>query len=272
MIPSFPVLTFPNHYTIVTGLYPEHHGIVGNTMRDAVDAGAIHAVVGDGEGRRAGGAASRSGSPRSARDAARGDDVLAGHRSGRSAACGRRTGSRTTRSSARSIASSRRSTWLALPAAERPSFVSLYFEEVDTAGHDFGPDSPELATAAAHLDEALGRLVEGVHRLGLDDRTSIVIVSDHGMTPTSYDRVIYLDAMIDLSTVDVLEYGSTLQINPRDGDVEGLYRRLHGKHPKLPIYKREDVPAAPALQRQPAHPGDRRRPGRRLERHRRASG
>src|SRR3982751_6516770 len=34
LIPSFPVLTFPNHYTIATGLYPEHHGIVANVMRD----------------------------------------------------------------------------------------------------------------------------------------------------------------------------------------------------------------------------------------------
>jgi predicted AlkP superfamily pyrophosphatase or phosphodiesterase len=134
-------------------------------------------------------------------------------------------------------------TWLALPAAAQPSLVSLYFEEVDTAGHDFGPDSPELAAAASHLDEALGQLVAGIHRLGLDDRTSIVVVSDHGMTPVSYDRVVYLDAMIDLSTIDILEFGSTLQINPRDGDVEGLYRRLHGKDPHLAIYRRRDVPA-----------------------------
>jgi predicted AlkP superfamily pyrophosphatase or phosphodiesterase len=132
--------------------------------------------------------------------------------------------------------------WLALPAAEQPAFVSLYFEEVDTAGHDFGPDSPELATAAAHLDDALGALVAGIHRLELDDRATIVVVSDHGMTPTSYDRVIYLDSLIDMRTVDVIEYGSNLQLNPLDGDVDGLYRRLHGKHPKLAIYKRQDVP------------------------------
>jgi predicted AlkP superfamily pyrophosphatase or phosphodiesterase len=134
-------------------------------------------------------------------------------------------------------------TWLALPPSQRPSFVSLYFDEVDSAGHDFGPGSPELASAASHLDAALGQLVEGVHRLGLDDRTSFVIVSDHGMTPTSYDRVVYLDAMIDLSTIEILESGSTLEINPRDGDVEGLYRRLHGRHPMLSIYRKEDLPA-----------------------------
>ena len=62
------------------------------------------------------------------------------------------------------------------------------------------------------------------------------------MTPVSYARVVYLDAFIDLSTVDVIESGSSLQLNPRDGDVESLYRRLHGKHPKLAIYRRKDVP------------------------------
>ena len=241
LIPSFPVLTFPNHYTIVTGLYPEHHGVVANTMRDASmperftqssetakDArwwgGEPLWVTAIRQGRRAGtmfwpGTEAAIGGVRptywkpydkkfATRD--RVEQALA---------------------------------WLALPAPERPSFVSLYFEEVDTAGHDFGPGSPELANAASHLDAALGQLVEGVHRLGLDDRTSIVIVSDHGMTPTSYDRVVYLDAMIDLSSIEILESGSTLAINPRDGDVEGLYRRLHGRHPMLAIYKREDLPA-----------------------------
>ncbi|HMB81059.1 MAG TPA: alkaline phosphatase family protein, partial [Vicinamibacterales bacterium] len=80
-------------------------------------------------------------------------------------------------------------------------------------------------------------------RLGLDDRTSIVVVSDHGMTPQSYARQVYLDTMIDLSTVDVLEWGPNLQLSPRDGNVEGLYRALHGRHPKLTIYKRKDVPS-----------------------------
>jgi predicted AlkP superfamily pyrophosphatase or phosphodiesterase len=94
-----------------------------------------------------------------------------------------------------------------------------------------------------HLDEALGQLVAGVQRLGLGDRTSIVVVSDHGMTPVSYDRVVYLDALIDLDTVDVIEWGASLQLNPRDGDVDGLYRRLHGKSPHLAIYKRGGVPA-----------------------------
>jgi predicted AlkP superfamily pyrophosphatase or phosphodiesterase len=240
MIPSFPVLTFPNHYTIVTGLYPEHHGIVGNTMRDAaMPERFTQSSETAKDGRWWGG------EPLWATAIRQGRRAATMFWPGTEAAIG---GVRPTywkpydKTFGTLDRVEQALTWLALPAAERPSFVSLYFEEVDTAGHDFGPDSPELATAAAHLDDALGALVAGIHRLDLDNRTTIVVISDHGMTPTSYERVIYLDALIDMSTVDVLEYGSNLQLNPRNGDVDGLYGRLHGKHPKLAIYKRQDVP------------------------------
>ncbi|HEV2985389.1 MAG TPA: ectonucleotide pyrophosphatase/phosphodiesterase [Vicinamibacterales bacterium] len=240
MIPSFPVLTFPNHYTIATGLYPEHHGIVGNNIRAASmpDRFTMSSATAR-DGRWWGGepvwvSAIRQGLRAATLFWPGTEAMIDGVRPTYWKPFDNNLG--TLERVDQVLA------WLALPAAEQPSFVSLYFEEVDTAGHDFGPDSPELAAAAAHLDRALGALVAGVHRLGLDDRTTLVVVSDHGMTPTSYDRVIYLDSLIDMSTVDVLEYGSTLQLNPLDGDVVGLYRRLYGKHPKLAIYKRQDVP------------------------------
>ena len=241
MIPSFPVLTFPNHYTIVTGLYPEHHGIVANTMRDASMPERFTQSSETAKDARWWG-----GEPLWVTAIRQGRRAATMFWPGTEAAIG---GVRPTywKPYDKAFATLDRVTqalsWLALPAAERPSFVSLYFEEVDTAGHDFGLGSPELAKAAAHLDEALGQLVAGVQRLGLDDRTTIVIVSDHGMTPIAYSRIIYLDAMIDLDTIEILESGSTLQINPRDGDVEGLYRRLHGRHPMLTIYRRNEVPA-----------------------------
>jgi predicted AlkP superfamily pyrophosphatase or phosphodiesterase len=241
LIPSFPVLTFPNHYTIVTGLYPEHHGVVANNIRDAsMPERFTQSSETAKDARWWGGEPIWVTSIRQGRLADTmfwpGTEVaIRGVRPTSWMAFDKKFGTRDR--VAQALA------WLAQPEAERPAFVSLYFDEVDTAGHDFGPLSAELATAASHLDEALGQLVDGVHRLGLDDRTSIVIVSDHGMTPTSYDRVIYLDAMLDISTIEILEYGSTLMINPRDGDVEGLYRRLNGRHPKLSIYMRENIPA-----------------------------
>ena len=241
LIPSYPVLTFPNHYAIVTGLYPAHHGVVANSMRDPSmpDRFSMSAETSK-DSRWWGGEPLWVTAIRQGRRASTmfwpGSEVeIRGVRPTHWVPFDQKV------SSPDRVAQAL--TWLALPAAERPSFVSLYFDEVDTAGHDFGPDSPELATAARHLDEALGQVIAGVRALHLDDRTSIAVVSDHGMTPQSYDRVIYLDALIDLSTVEILESGASLHLAPRDGDVEGLYRRLHGKHPRLAIYKRGDVPA-----------------------------
>lgn len=240
MIPSFPVLTFPNHYTLVTGLYPEHHGIVGNTMRDAaMPERFTQSSETAKDGRWWGGEPLWATAIRQGRRAATmfwpgSEAAIGGVRPTYWIPYDKQFETRARVAQAL--------TWLGLPPAERPSFVSLYFDEVDSAGHDFGPDSPELATAARHLDDALGELVAGVHRLGFDDRTTIVVVSDHGMTPVSYARVVYLDAFIDLSTVEIVESGSSLMLNPRNGDVDALYRRLHDKHPKLAIYKRQDVP------------------------------
>src|SRR4051794_18059741 len=240
LIPSFPVLTFPNHYTIVTGLYPEHHGIVANTMRDpAMPERFSMSAETQKDARWWGGEPLWATAIRQGLRAATmlwpGSEAIGGVRPTYAVPYDQRP--------ARLERVRQVIAWLSLPEAERPAFVTLYFAEVDDAGHDFGPDSAELAAPVGELDEALGALIDGVHRLGLDDRASIVVVSDHGMTPTSYDRVIYLDALIDLDTVEVLEDGATLQLTPRDGDVDGLYRRLHGKHPRLAIYTRASVPA-----------------------------
>jgi predicted AlkP superfamily pyrophosphatase or phosphodiesterase len=240
MIPSFPVLTFPNHYSIVTGLYPEHHGIVGNTMNDAA-IGARFSMSADTakDPRWWGGEPLWLAAVRSGRRAATmfwpGSDVAI-------------LGMRPTfwQTFAKAITSPDRVRqvlqWLALPEEARPSFVSLYFDEVDTAGHDFGPDSRELADAASRLDDAVGQLVAGIHTLGLDDRTTIVVVSDHGMTSMSMERVIYLDDYVDPDTVDITEANGFLAVAPRDGDARTLYDTLHGRHPALSVYRREETP------------------------------
>src|SRR6476469_1213293 len=188
LIPSFPVLTFPNHSTIVTGLYPEHHGIVANTMTDAATPERFSMSSETAKDGRWWG-----GEPvwvTAIRQGLRAATMLW---PGSEAAIG---GVRPTYAVAYEARPPRLDrvrqviAWLSLPEAERPAFVSLYFSEVDDAGHDFGPESTELAAAVGELDGALGALMDGVHRLGLDDRTTIVVVSDHGMTPPSYGRVI----------------------------------------------------------------------------------
>jgi hypothetical protein len=121
--------------------------------------------------------------------------------------------------------------WLALPTAERPSIQQPLFRGSRHRRARLRPDSPNSRPRRVHRTTRSASSSPAVHRLGSTIGRRSSTVSDHGMTPVSYARVVYLDAFIDLSTVDVIESGSSLQLNPRDGDAESLYRRLHGKHP-----------------------------------------
>ena len=118
-----------------------------------------------------------------------------------------------------------------------------YFSDVDSAGHAHGPDSAEVAQAAARLDRMLGQLMSGAARLNLTDRLHIVVVSDHGMAPVSDQRVIYLDDYLDLSKVVVTEWTPMLGLASRSGALDAVYNALNGKHPSPAIYTREETPA-----------------------------
>ena len=133
--------------------------------------------------------------------------------------------------------------WLALPESERPSFVTLYFEAVDTAGHDYGPGAPETLAVAARLDGHVGDLIAGIDKLGLTARTTVMVVSDHGMSELAPDRRIFLDDYVSLDSVTVVEWSPVLHIAPRSGSVDALYKTLHGRHPALKVYRRDELPA-----------------------------
>ena len=214
LIPSFPSKTFPNHYTLVTGLYPAHHGIIANNIRDP-DFPARFTM-----------------GSQTARDARwwGGEPLwVTAIRQGLIASSMFWPGSEAAIQGVRpsewkpfddSMPNADRVQqvldWLALPPDRRPSFVTLYFSEVDHAGHDFGPESPEVLEAARHLDDALGRLVSEIRKLGLLEQTTFVVVSDHGMSELSERRVIFLDDYIDLAKVEVVDWTPVLELAPRD--------------------------------------------------------
>jgi predicted AlkP superfamily pyrophosphatase or phosphodiesterase len=243
LIPSFPALTFPNHYTIVTGLYPGHHGIVSNTMwtptlgRFSMSSPVVRDAVWWG------------GEPIWVTAIRQNRRAMSMFWPGSEAPIKGTLPNRWWPFDG-SVPNAERVTrvldWLALPEGERPSLVTLYFQEVDHVGHVDGPDSREILEAAAHLDAALGQLMAGVTRLGLDGRTNVVVVSDHGMTRRSDDQMIFLDSAIDPKTANVITTGEFMQIAPLasgGATVDSLYRALRGKLPHVTIYKREEIPA-----------------------------
>lgn len=253
LIPQFPSKTFPNHYTIVTGLTLAHHGIVSNNMRDPGIPGTFGL------------------SKREVQADPRwwgGDPIWnTVERQGKVAAPMFWPGSET-------VIGGRRPTfwrdfdddlphedrvdqlieWLKLPEGKRPSFLTLYFSDVDSAGHRWGPDAVQTREAALNVDRAVGLLVAGVAAAGLTDRVNYVIVSDHGMSALSPDRLIVVDDYIDLATADVIDWSPVLGLSPVDGNVDKMYAALKDKHPHLHVYQRHEIPAQYGLANHPRMP------------------
>ena len=118
--------------------------------------------------------------------------------------------------------------WLDLPREVRPQFVTLYFEGVDGAGHEYGPDTPQTARAIEDVDGALARLRDGLRARGLWRTTDLVIVSDHGMTDLSRQRLTFLDDAIDVEAeAEYVLWGEPTHIWPAPGaDVDAMVKRL----------------------------------------------
>ena len=253
LIPQFPSKTYPNHYSIVTGMRPAHHGILSNTMIDPAiprrftlsDRTALADPRWWG-GEPIWNTVEAQGRKASALFWPGSETAIGGHHATFWAPYDGRMSN--TDQVAKTLE------WLALPERRRPSFLTLYFSEVDSTGHNRGPDSSEVRDAVTQVDAAIAQLVAGVRRAGLEGGTHYVVVSDHGMAQLSADRMIMLDALIPLDTVDVIDWSPVLGVAPRNGDVETVYRALKGKHPALDVYKGADLPARFGLAGHPRLP------------------
>jgi len=235
MIPSFPSVTFPNHFSIVTGLYPEHHGIIENNFYDPARKekyASRDATVTDGSW--------YGGVPLW---------VLA-EKQGMRSACYFWPGSEAEIDGMRpsyylhydnTVADEKRIEqvikWLKLPAAERPHFITLYYYEPDHSGHKFGPDSPQTADAVHHVDALIGKLRAELKGLPLP--VDIIVVSDHGMESVE-GNWIDLDHYADISRF--ITVGSLLYA-PDEEAAARAYQQLRGASDKFVVYKRADVPA-----------------------------
>lgn len=240
LIPSFPTKTFPNHYTIVTGLRPSEHGLVANNIYDPVRGLRFglskREAVADGGW--------YGGEPIWVTAERQGLRTAPMFWPGSEASIG---GIRPTHwvpfddAMAPEARVDRVLGWLDLPAPDRPRFLTLYFETVDDAAHGHGPDPSEgLAKALAIVDSAVARLVEGLGERGL--RVDLLIVSDHGMAATSRERVIYLDDYVEPETANVIDWSPVLGLWPPATEIESVYEALAGAHPNLAVYRREEIP------------------------------
>jgi alkaline phosphatase D len=241
MLPSFPSLTFPNHFSIVTGLYPEHHGLVANSFFDEAKqaryAIADPKAVSDGSW--------YSGVPLWSLAESQGmrtaclfwpgsEAKIAGYQPTYYARFDSKTEATDAVQQARidnAVA------LLKLPEAERPHFITVYYSEPDHEGHAFGPDAPETRAAALKMDAMVGKLKAALDSTGLP--IDLVVISDHGMVKVEGGWVT-LDQFADLTgfeAVGALLYGKT------EEDRSRLYNQLKKASSQFVVYRRKDVPA-----------------------------
>lgn len=243
MIPAFPTKTFPTHYTLATGLYTEHHGLVGNRFWDPARqegyALGDREVVEDGSW--------YGGEPLWVTAETQGMVAASYFFVGSEADV---AGVRPThwRRYDESVTGEARVDqvldWLALPEAERPHLYTLYFSDVDGAGHDFGPDSEEVEAAVARVDGWLGRLLDGIEALPHGDRVYVVLVSDHGMLLADPAKVHVVDPA-RLPGVRIAELGPYASFFVEEGGPGRLLAvrdTLRALLPGADVWLREDVP------------------------------
>ncbi|KAI0476417.1 ectonucleotide pyrophosphatase/phosphodiesterase family member 1 [Xylariaceae sp. FL0804] len=255
MTPSFPSVTFPNHYTIATGLYPESHGVVGNTFWDpALEAefyytdpdksldpkwwgGEPFWVTAEEQGFRTavhmwpGSEAHVMNMEPSFLDKYNGAEKLP-------------------RKASRILE------FLDKPGPEdpnadpselRPQIIAAYVPNVDADGHKYGPNSTEIRSTITAVDTMLDQIFLGLEERNLTDIVNVIIVSDHGMATTDISRMIQIEDLVDLEKVAHLDGWPLVGIRPKEpDDLQELYEQAYAagrSNPNFDVYLRDkDMP------------------------------
>lgn len=243
MRPSFPSVTEPNHYTLMTGLRPDHHGIIDNTMVDpampGMRFGGPHTKGSDLDPRWWDEAtplwvtAERAGIHVAEADWPGAGAVVHDVPIDYHGAPHEKPDQRIDRVLG----------WLDLPPAKRPGLILLHLDDTDEMGHVFGPNSPYLDKAIGAVDADLARLAAGLKARGLTGAVNIVVVSDHGMTGVARNRVIYLDDLIDLKTVVVPAEFAAAGVDPLPGHDAEVGKVLLAPHDHMTCWRKADIPA-----------------------------
>lgn len=247
MLPSFPSVTFPNHYTLVTGLYPESHGIVGNQFWDPEFQEEFYYtkteismqskwwekaeplwVTAEKQGVKTavhmwpGSEAHIHGIDPTYLDAFNDHEKLPNK-------------------------VDRLLNLLDMEANERPQLIAAYVPDVDADGHKFGPNSTEIRGTIANADRMLTLLLEGLLQRNLTEIVNLIIVSDHGMATMSAKRMVQLDDLIDMSLVDHLDGWPLrgIRLKNPDRDLKSVYQKLLKAakvHGTFDVYTRDTMP------------------------------
>ncbi len=238
MTPSFPSVTFPNHTTLVTGLVPDHHGIVNNAFIDPAMPGPFSMASKEerwwGESTPIWITAERAGLHTGVMFWPGVSVAHGGVRPG------------LFHDYDHAIAPDDRVDtvlgWFDLPADQRPRLALVYFEQVDTAGHNFGPDSPQVDAAIRTIDTAVARLIAGLKARGI--HANVIVVADHGMAAVGPDNLVLLDDVVDLTAARVVFDGTVIGFDPAPTPAGKAARRaLLTRAPHMHCWDKHAIPA-----------------------------
>ena len=241
MMPSYPSLTFPNHYTLVTGLYPAHHGLVNNSFYDK-SKNTTYSMS----------------QPDKVRDSSwyGGTPLwsLAEQQKMVSASLfwvGSEAAVKGLRPSyyynyTEKIPMSRRieivKEWLSLPADVRPHLVTFYLSEPDHSGHGSGPDAPETKSAVQMADSVVFALTQAVAELHVP--VNFVLVSDHGMTAVDQEHPLEIPAVVDPAKWIIPASGTIVELYAKNpDDILPVYNELKKVENHFTAYLKKDMPA-----------------------------
>ncbi|WP_235016247.1 ectonucleotide pyrophosphatase/phosphodiesterase [Aquimarina sp. AU474] len=241
LIPSFPSKTFPNHYTIATGMYPDKHGIIGNTFY-SYDKNSVYRirdrkVVEDGDFYR--------GSPIWIQ-ANKANMVTASYFFVGSEADIQGIKPTYYYNYDGNVKNETRVDqalkWLQMPEKKRPHMITMYFSDMDRVGHRFGPNNDEkLIERLLELDLVLGNLFDGVSKTGLP--VNIVIVSDHGMLEVPFEKYIPIEDLMNDELYMTINNGVIVNIHPKDNsNMNTIYNDLKNREENFKVYKTKNTP------------------------------
>lgn len=242
LMPAFPSKTFPNHLSIITGMYPQNHGIISNYIKNP-NNNKIYKLSDTAEIRNpewylgeAFWETARRNGIITASHFWPGSEIRLNYKRPDYFLNYQHNMPYIERVD-------RVITWLKLPYSKRPRFITLYFDAPDTYGHKFGPNSKEVDSAMKYCDKILGILFSKIRELPLKDSVDIIIVSDHGMTETFEDKIINVKNILRDYEYESIDEGPIMFINPYDKkQTKEIYATLKKNENGFKAFIKNEVP------------------------------